>query len=72
MDDRISAVLDAYHERMRGERIERSDGPKRSGTQTDWRDRHLLAVGPDTGRLINILARSLEAPTILELGTSYG
>src|SRR6185503_13813906 len=35
-------------------------------------DRQLLAVGPDTGRLINILARSLKAPTILELGTSYG
>ena len=29
-------------------------------------------MGPETGRLINILARSLKAPTILELGTSYG
>src|SRR5262249_20088174 len=34
--------------------------------------RYLLPVGPDTGRLINIIARSLPAPNILELGTSYG
>lgn len=32
----------------------------------------MRAVGPHTGRLLNILARSLEAPTILELGTSFG
>jgi predicted O-methyltransferase YrrM len=38
----------------------------------DWRDQVLLAVGPETGRLINILARSLKSPNILELGTSYG
>ena len=39
---------------------------------SDWLDKALPAVGPDTGQLINILARSLNAPTILELGTSYG
>jgi predicted O-methyltransferase YrrM len=32
----------------------------------------MLAVGPDTGRLINLIARSLTAPNILEIGTSYG
>ena len=32
----------------------------------------LLAVGPDTGQFINILASSLRAPNILEVGTSYG
>ncbi len=71
MDDKVTAVLAAYHERMRQEREERHDrhAPHRAG---DWRDRQLLAVGPDTGRLINILARSLPAPAILELGTSYG
>ena len=36
------------------------------------RDQLLLAVGPETGRLLNILARSLAKPNILELGTSYG
>jgi predicted O-methyltransferase YrrM len=70
MDARVSAVLDAYHERMRAEDRDRKARPPDS--PDDWRDRQLLAVGPDTGRLINILARSLKAPNILELGTSYG
>ena len=35
-------------------------------------DELLLPVGPESGRLINILARSLKAPNILELGTSFG
>ena len=32
----------------------------------------MYAVGPETGRLLNILARSLKTPTILEIGTSFG
>src|SRR5437870_1283991 len=71
MDDTVSAVLDVYHERMREE--ERSlRGPRPPGGPDDWLDRCLLPVGLDTGRLISILARSLPAPNILELGTSYG
>jgi predicted O-methyltransferase YrrM len=71
MDARISAVLDVYHERMHEE--ERSlREPRAPGGPDDWLDRYLLPVGPDTGRLINVLARSLPAPNILELGTSYG
>ncbi len=70
MDDKVKAVLEAYHARMRAEeKIMRAPPAAGAG---DWRDKVLLAVGPDTGRLINILARSLKAPTILELGTSYG
>src|SRR5260370_39466311 len=70
MDDKVKAVLEAYHARMREEeKVMRAPPAAGAG---DWRDKVLLAVGPDTGRLINILARSLEAPTILELGTSYG
>ena len=70
MDDKVKAVLDAYHARMREEeKVMRAPPATGAG---DWRDKVLLAVGPDTGRLINILARSLKAPTILELGTSYG
>jgi predicted O-methyltransferase YrrM len=68
MDDRIQAVLDAYHERMRREQQERREGR----APETWQARHMLSVGPDTGQLINVLARSLEAPNILELGTSYG
>ncbi|MFY0635926.1 MAG: DUF1442 domain-containing protein [Vannielia sp.] len=60
----ITAVLDHYHARIRDERAQ----PKGS---LDL-DQRLLAVGPETGQLLNILARSLEAPTILEIGTSYG
>ena len=69
MDEKVQAVLDAYHARMREEeKLREGQGP---GGE-DWRDRSLLAVGPETGRLINIVARRLEAPTMLELGTSYG
>jgi predicted O-methyltransferase YrrM len=69
MDDKVSAVLELYHQRMREEGERMRSGRMGAG---DWRDQVLLAVGPDTGRLINILARSLKAPHILELGTSYG
>jgi predicted O-methyltransferase YrrM len=70
MDDKVKAVLEAYHARMREEeKVMRAPPATGAG---DWRDKVLLAVGPETGRLINILARSLKAPTILELGTSYG
>lgn len=64
MDEKVAAVLDAYHERMRREDETREEAG-------DWRD-CLLAVGPESGQLISILARSLKAPNILELGTSYG
>jgi predicted O-methyltransferase YrrM len=57
---------------MREEQAARREESHAAARAGDWRDRQLLAVGPDTGRLINILARSLETPTILELGTSYG
>lgn len=71
MDEKVSAVLDAYHQRMREEEQRMREAP-RAGGSGDWRDQVLLAVGPDTGKLINILVRSLKAPNILELGTSYG
>jgi predicted O-methyltransferase YrrM len=70
MDDKIEAVLEVYHQRMRDEYARmRGGGPGGGG---DWRDQVLLAVGPETGQLINILAKSLKAPNILEIGTSYG
>jgi predicted O-methyltransferase YrrM len=70
MDARVTAVLDAYHERMRAEDMDRQS--RATDRPDDWRDRQLLAVGPGTGRLINIFARSLPAPNILERGTSHG
>jgi hypothetical protein len=71
MDDKVTAVLAAYDERMREESAQMRSGATPGGG-ADWRDRVLLAVGPETGQLINILARSLTSPNILELGTSYG
>lgn len=64
MDAKVQAVLDAYHERIQAEHDARPGHEPPGGA--------MLAVGPETGRLINILARSLERPTILEIGTSYG
>jgi predicted O-methyltransferase YrrM len=69
MDDQIRAVLDIYHGQMRDEGNRQGGlGPE----YADWRDRMLLPVGEEAGQFINILAKSLEAPTILEIGTSYG
>ncbi|WP_207303513.1 O-methyltransferase [Komagataeibacter xylinus] len=70
MDDRIQPVLDLYHERMRAERsAPRVEAP---GGRDGGHDQRMRAIGPETGQLLNILARSLERPTILELGTSFG
>ena len=70
MDDKINAVLEVYHARIREEheRPWSTDPAMRRSDQ----DQRLLAVGPETGQLINIIAKSLSAPTILEIGTSYG
>ena len=67
MDDKVTAVLELYHDRMADERrgVFPDDGH-------GGRDQYLLPVGPESGQLINILARSLKAPNILEIGTSYG
>ncbi len=67
MDETVSAVLDAYHERMQRERKERE-----GKSSSDFLDKHMLSVGPDTGPFINLIARSMEAPHILEIGTSFG
>jgi|SRR5580658_5708184 predicted O-methyltransferase YrrM len=69
MDEKVTAVLAEYHARMAEEGQRMRSGGFGPG---DWRDKVLLAVGPETGQLINILAKSLKAPNILELGTSYG
>ncbi len=70
MDDKIKAVLDIYHARIEQERS-RPWPADAAGRHTE-QDRRLLAVGPETGQLINIVAGSLPAPTILEIGTSFG
>ena len=71
MDDKVTAVLEVYHQRIRDEHAMRrgGGGPGSPGVGID---QFLLAVGPESGQLINILAKSLKAPHILEIGTSYG
>lgn len=66
MDEKIEAVLAGYHQRIAEERA----APR--GPASGSIDDRLLAVGPETGQLINIIAKSYDAPTILEIGTSYG
>lgn len=70
MDAAIAAVLAEYEKRGAEEHK-----LQLQGTMDEWlarRDEFLIAVGPATGQLLNILAKSLKARTILELGTSYG
>jgi predicted O-methyltransferase YrrM len=67
MDAKVKQVLDEYEERSATEakRHERDDF-------LEVRDQFLLAVGPATGKLINLLVKESGARTILEIGTSYG
>ncbi|MBX5161679.1 DUF1442 domain-containing protein [Rhizobium sp. NZLR8] len=70
MDSRIEEVLDIYHAMIETERNSPRELPP--GGRDGGQDQRLRAVGPETGQFINIIARSLRAPTILELGTSFG
>jgi predicted O-methyltransferase YrrM len=70
MDPAILEVLAEYEKRGAEEFKLQS-----LGKMEEWlarRDEFLIAVGPATGQLLNILAKSIKAKTILELGTSFG
>ncbi|MFL1407219.1 O-methyltransferase [Marinobacter sp. M1N3S26] len=70
MDQRIQDVLDHYQEIAREEASQpRTEAP---GGRDGGQDMRMRAIGPETGQLLNILVKSLEAPRILELGTSFG
>ncbi len=70
LDDKVLNVLGTYHQRIDQERATpRQEAP---GGRDGGQDQRMRAVGPQTGRFLNILVRSLTAPTILELGTSFG
>ena len=60
MSDAMRRVIELYHQRIEAEKRGQG-GPHRH-----------MAIGPASGRLINLLVRSLESPQILELGTSLG
>lgn len=68
MQQAAREVLDAYHERLKVERAQ----PREARQSAGARDHLMLAVGPDTGQVLNAIAGSLEQPNILEIGTSFG
>jgi predicted O-methyltransferase YrrM len=68
IDARVVAVLGEYHERLARERSLMAAG----WAADHRRDQLLLPVGPQTGRLMNLLVKSARARSIVEVGTSYG
>jgi predicted O-methyltransferase YrrM len=70
MDEAVGRVLTEYEARIAAEAklMASVDPPRWIGR----RDEFLLPIGPDTGRVLNILVKSAKARSILELGTSYG
>jgi predicted O-methyltransferase YrrM len=70
MDSRVEALLNDYHLRARAEEKAMRELPREQILSK--RDDFLLSVGPNSGALLNILAKELGAKSILELGTSYG
>jgi predicted O-methyltransferase YrrM len=70
MDTRVTEVLAQYHARMQQERSQPRVEPP--GGRDGGQDQRMRAVSPDAGQLLNILAKSLAEPVILELGTSFG
>lgn len=62
IDDRLRTVFNRYETRRTQERT----GENRPPSQ------RMFAIGPEAGRLLNLLARSIETPRILEIGTSFG
>jgi predicted O-methyltransferase YrrM len=70
MDEAFNLVLAEYEERSAAEqRMMDSADP---GQVRRRLNELLLPIGPDTGRLLNILIKAAKARSILELGTSYG
>ena len=67
MDDAVNKVLADYHTRPWKSMVMAS-GPEAAAILDDL----LLPVGPETGTVLNLLARGLGAQTIVELGTSHG
>jgi predicted O-methyltransferase YrrM len=68
LDARVEQVLAEYDARAAAERPLHEAG----WDADDRRDRLLLRIGPETGRLVNILIRGARARSILEIGTSFG
>lgn len=70
MDQTVRRILDEYEAR--------SSAEEKRWQELEWdhfvkeRDKFLLAVGPATGQLMNLLVKEAGSKVILEIGTSYG
>jgi predicted O-methyltransferase YrrM len=70
MSEAFNRVLGEYQARIAAEHeLMQSIDPS---SMMKRRDEFLLPIGPDTGRVLNILIKSANARSILEIGTSYG
>jgi predicted O-methyltransferase YrrM len=70
MDQTVEAVLAEYDSRAKAEEKLMRETPRAQAMNR--RDEWLLAVGPATGSLLNLLAREASSRAIVEIGTSYG
>jgi predicted O-methyltransferase YrrM len=70
MDSAVEAVLREYE--IRAERENRLIDGLTPEEFRSRRDEFLLSVGPETGRLANMLAKQAGARVLLEIGTSFG
>lgn len=70
MEQKIESLLAEYEQRADAEREMVEALSTEAGARR--RDELLLSVGRSTGTLLNLLAKGLQAHSILELGTSYG
>ena len=70
MDQAVRRVLDEYEVRSQVE--EKRWNELEPNQFVEERDKFLLAVGPATGQLINLLVKESKSKVILEIGTSYG
>jgi predicted O-methyltransferase YrrM len=69
MDEAVQRVLKEYDARIERERpFMENIGPE----LRNRRDEFLLAVGPATATILNLLAKGMKAQAILEVGSSYG
>ena len=70
MDEAVCRVLTEYETRIEAENLAMQSADMAQVMAR--RDEFLLPIGPDTGRVLNILIKNAKAKSILELGTSYG
>jgi predicted O-methyltransferase YrrM len=70
MDEAVCRVLTEYETRIEAENLAMQSADMAQVMAR--RDEFLLPIGPDTGRVLNILIKNAKARSILELGTSYG